>query len=356
MRRPRVEPRTSSYCATSGEKSVEAGCPVGEEEEPAARTEAVGYRWGSTRRPPPRPAAPAAEAKPRTHAIRPEQLLVRRRGAPAASCKPRQHRPRLALPGNARPPLPAGTSPFRHTREQQLHQHPRRQDQPFRAPAKRTGVISTTALFVSPWNTVPARRATSAARSPGRGTAPAPPAAPPAPSRPARPPSPPGPPPRAEAPEGRGRTPPPRRGEPACRPPRPPEHDERAAPGPSGPREVEAGNEDTHLAPHLARGDLEDPEATRPQLDRGGRGAAGEDLKRDRVGIAVPRAGGDTASGAAARTHEDTAVRRPHHPFRVVSASAAFTAFTGRRRRGGWHGRDGPVERRLDAVSTSSSR
>ncbi len=35
-----------------------------------------------------------------------------------------------------------------------------------RDPSKRTGVISTTALFLSPWNTVPARRATSAGTYP----------------------------------------------------------------------------------------------------------------------------------------------------------------------------------------------
>ena len=240
---------------------------------------------------PPPPAAAGAGTTSRNPAVAREQSLVPHRvETPPRGVQLRQDLPEESpLRGSARPRLPVPISPSATPVKASFTRTRPARTSSCRDPSKRTGVISTTALFLSPWNTVPARRATSCGRYPReRKRARRESAAPAAPSRPATRSSPPPPPPRDEGPGSpEDRTPPPRRAHLL------PDHrvHERAAQGQRrGPRRPSGTRAPARTHAPSPRRSLQRPEAPRPQLERRRGRVAREDVERDRLGVPVLRA------------------------------------------------------------------
>jgi hypothetical protein len=158
-------PLTSSY-ATSPEYSVDDTVRSAKKYRtlPGPNTDPAGSTRNGT-------ASPCRCS--RSSVVESPRRLVGNRASYRTACRPRLvvcscARTSRSCPfrGSARPPLPVRISPSATPANDSFTRTRPARTSSFRPPDNRTGTISTTALFLSPWNAVPARRATSEGTSP----------------------------------------------------------------------------------------------------------------------------------------------------------------------------------------------
>ena len=292
----------------------------------------------------PLPLQPQLRRREATPVRREELLEAHRVEPPPRRVEPCQDLPHETLPRQRPAPAPRPLSPVRRPVNSSFTRTRSARTSCCREPSKRTGVISTTALFLSPWNTVSARRASSGGRSPGEEPRRHANAGRRAPCRPGTPPSPPCPAPRDEGPGScKLEAPPPSELDP------PADHrvHERPAQGQRRGlrvlREVEARARRRAPSPEASCSVQKPPVfSSSVAATRRARGRCSETASGSPWGVQV----GETASGAAARTHGGAGQRDrlSFTAFRAVSAPVVTAASAGgdaRRHRG-----DRPVERR----------